>query len=139
MTNIVDGASQTRYLASQQGPGITMSEVPHWARVRGNGNYRIRRGAWYEVVNLTAEEAVLNVNRRPVAIDRSAVQVVPVRPARWSVVPRPPDAVNLPVSWGSRYAVCPGCAERVPLKGQRTELSCARCHGVFPVAWDDPF
>jgi hypothetical protein len=116
-----------------------MSEAPQWARVRGVGNYHIRRGAWYEIVRLTPEAAVLDVNRRQVTVPRVAVQIVPVRPERWSVVPRPPDAVNLPLSWGSRYAVCPGCNDRAALKGQLSELLCSRCHGVFPVAWDDPF
>lgn len=116
-----------------------MSEAPQWARVRGDGNFHIRRGAWYQVVRLTPETAVLDVNRQPITIARSAVQIVPVHPERWSVVPRPPDAVNLPLSWGSKYAVCPGCSQRAPLKGQWTELVCTRCHGVFPVAWDDPY
>jgi hypothetical protein len=119
--------------------GKRISEAPQWARVRGDANYHIRRGAWYEVVRLTPDAVVLDVNRQPVTIGLAAVQIVPVRPERWSVVPRPPDAVNLPLSWGSRYAVCPACRDRAPLKGQRTELVCSRCHGVFPVAWDDPF
>ena len=114
-----------------------MPEGHQWARVRGDANHQLRRGAWYEVLTLTPEQAVLAVNRRPVLISRSAVQIVAVRPPRWSVVRRPRDAVSLPLSWGTRYAVCPSCTQRVSLKGSVTELSCPRCHGVFVVGWDD--
>ena len=116
-----------------------MPDAPQWARVRGDVNCNVRRGAWYEVVRLTSDEAVIEIGQRSVSIPRSSLQIVPVRPHRWSVVARPRDAVNLPLSWGSRYAVCPNCGERVPLKGQPTELSCPRCRGVYAVAWDDPY
>lgn len=116
-----------------------MPDVPQWARVRGDVNCSVRRGAWYEVIRLTADEAILDVNQRPLSVARPLLQIVPVRPNRWSVVPRPQDAVNLPLSWGSRYAVCPGCRHRSPVKGAATELRCPRCAGVFAVAWDDPY
>jgi hypothetical protein len=116
-----------------------MPDVPQWARVRGDVNCHVRRGAWYEVLRLTPDEAVLDVDKRPFSVTRSSLQVVPLRPQRWSVVARPADAVNVPLSWGSRYAVCPGCSDRTPLKGHPTEIRCGRCDGVFAVAWDDPF
>ena len=116
-----------------------MPEVPQWARVRGDVNCQVRRGAWYEVLRLTPDEAILEVVNRPFSVPRSALlQIVPLRPQRWSVVARPSDAVMVPLSWGSRYAVCPGCRLRVPLKGYPSEIRCSRCDGVFAVAWDDP-
>ena len=116
-----------------------MSEAPQWARVRSDVNCSVRRGAWYEVVRLTPEEAVLAVNQQPLAVPRSFLQIVPVRPDQWSVVARPRDAVNMPSSWGSRYAVCPNCAHRRSLLGQPTDLPCPKCGGVFAVAWHDPY
>src|SRR5256885_9453467 len=62
-----------------------MPEAPQWARVRGEMNCYIRRGAWYEVLRLTPEEVVLEVNRQPVRVERSALQIVPLRPQNWSV------------------------------------------------------
>ena len=115
-----------------------MPEVPQWARVRGDVNCHVRRGAWYEVLRLTPDEAILEVVNRPFSVPRSALlQIVPLRPQRWSVVARPSDAVMVPLSWGSQYAVCPGCLGRAPLHGHPTEIRCARCDGVFAVAWDD--
>jgi hypothetical protein len=116
-----------------------MPDVPQWARVRGDVNCNVRRGAWYEITRLTADEAILDVNTRPLSVVRSLLQIVPLRPQRWSVVARPQDAVNVPLSWGSRYAVCPGCRDRAPLKGHPTDIRCSRCGGVFAVAWDDPY
>ena len=113
-----------------------MPEIPQWARVRGDLNCHVRRGAWYEVLRLTPDEAILEVVKRPFRVPRSSLQIVPLRPQRWSVVARPSDAVMTPLSWGSRYAVCPGCCNRTPLQGHPTKIRCPRCAGVFAVAWD---
>src|SRR5712692_9859643 len=75
-----------------------MPEVPQWARVRGDVNCHVRRGAWYEVLRLTPDEAVLEVQSRPFSVPRSSLQIVPLRPKRWSVVARPSDAVMVPFS-----------------------------------------
>ena len=116
-----------------------MPDRPQWARVRGDLNCHVRRGAWYEVLRLTPDEAILEVVKRPFRVPRSSVQIVPLRPQRWSVVARPSDAVMTPLSWGPRYAVCPGCCNRTPLQGHPTKIRCPRCAGVFAVAWDGPF
>ena len=114
-----------------------MPEAPQWARVRGEVNCHVRRGAWYEVLRLTPEDAVLEVNRRPVRLERASLEIVPRRPERWSVVDRPRDSVDMPMSWGSRYVVCPRCCHRQSLSGQPAQLPCAMCGGVFAIAWDD--
>ena len=71
-------------------------EVRPWARVVGDVNVRVRRGAWYEVIRLTQEAALLEVNRQTLNVPRSAVQVQTVRPREWSIVARPHDAVDIP-------------------------------------------
>jgi len=57
---------------------------------------------------------------------RSQLEIVDVRPSRWSVVPR---------EWmlGGPYAVCPNCAERVALSRTPEPVRCARCNGVFTI------
>lgn len=116
-----------------------MSEAGQWARVRVDVNCNVRRGAWYEVVKLTPDAAVLDIGRGFLTVARSSLQIVPLRPLRWSIVPRPQNAVRIPPTWGSRYAVCPNCSQRTSLGGQPTELQCPKCNGVFAVAWHDPF
>ena len=108
-------------------------EVRPWARVVGDVNVRVRRGAWYEVIRLTPDAALLDVNRRTLNVPRSTVQVQTVRPRDWSIVARPYDAVDIPLSWGSRYAVCPRCSQRASLKDQHVEMRCPSCEGVFSI------
>ena len=108
-------------------------ETRPWARVVGDVNVRVRRGAWYEVIRLTPEAALLDVNRGTLNVPRSAVQVLIVRPREWSVVSRPYDAVDIPISWGSRYAVCPRCSLRASLKDQHVEMQCPGCQEVFSI------
>lgn len=108
-----------------------MPEVRPWARVTGDVNLGVRRGAWYEVVRLTPEAAWLDVSRRTLSVPRESLEIVTVRPDQWSVVPRPYDAVDLPVKWGSRYIVCPRCSQRAAVPEYPTEMQCPGCSGVF--------
>ena len=110
-----------------------MPDVRPWARVVGDVNIHLRRGAWYEVVLLLPDAAVLHVSERSLTIPRSCLEIAEVRPRQWSVVSRPYDAVDLPLNWGSRYGVCPRCSQRAPLEGHAGTIPCGRCGGVFPV------
>jgi hypothetical protein len=110
-----------------------MPDVPPWARVAGDVNVGVRRGAWYQVVRLTSEAAWLDVFQRTHSVPRSALEIVTTRPDVWSVVTRPYDAVDLPVKWGSRYAVCPRCSRREALPERATEMECPACRRVFPL------
>src|SRR2546422_11494882 len=115
-----------------------MPEAPQWARVHGEMNCYIRRGAWYEVLRLTPEEVVLEVNRRPVRVERSALQIVPLRPQCWSVAARPRDSVDMPMGWGSPYVVCPGCSHRQDLSGHATQLLSEKSGGLCGIPWQVP-
>ena len=114
-----------------------MPEVPRWARVRGDVNCSVRRGAWYEVLRLTPDAAIVEVGQRSVSIPRDLVQIAPIRPRRWSVVTRPYDAVDLPLAWGSRYAVCPSCRHRMAVQHEQPTLRCGRCGDTAEVAWHE--
>src|SRR5260370_27676103 len=110
-----------------------MPDVPPWAGVVGDVTVHLRRGAWYEVVRLTPDAVLWDVQHRSLSIPRSTLEIVTPRPRRWSVVTRPYDAVDLPISWGARYAVCPECKGRAPISGHPMEMQCPRCHGIFPL------
>jgi hypothetical protein len=109
-----------------------------WARVDGDGRWQLRRGAWYRVTILTPAEATLAVNQRRVPVARASLKIVSRPPQSWTVVLRSRRAVGWFV-WGDRYAVCPGCRNRAPLRGAPRDLRCARCHQTFRVAWDERF
>ena len=113
--------------------------LQQWARLQADVNIRLRRGAWYRILKLGAAEVVLEVNRQPLSVTRTLLQIVQVPPSRWSVVPAPRNARRFPASWGERYAVCPACRARSPLEGRPTTMRCTRCNGLFEVAWNEPY
>jgi hypothetical protein len=117
-----------------------LEHAPHaWARLRVDTNCALRRGAWYRVLRLTRDQAVLQVTREPVPVERRLVQTVFQPPTRWSVVPRPQDAARVPEQWGTRYAVCPACHGRAPLNDFPREMRCPHCRGTFEIAWDEHY
>jgi len=102
----------------------------------------LRRGAWYRVVELTAGETVLEVNRRLLRVPRTFLQILPLRPPMWSLVRRRPDdaapaAPAAPADEDPKYAVCPSCCERSPLVDSASTLRCRRCGAVSAIAWSD--
>ena len=110
-----------------------------WARLQSDVNVKLRRGAWYRIMKLGPLEAVLEVNRRPLAVSRMLLQIVQAPPTRWSVVPAQRNALRFPSGWGEHYAVCPSCRERAPIEGRPTSMRCNRCNGLFEVAWNEPY
>ena len=113
-----------------------MAQQLRWAKARAEASCELRQGAWYRIVRLTPQEAVLDVNARPVGISRALLYMLPGHPGVWSVVPRPARAGPMPASWGSRYAVCPSCRERAPL-ATGAAMRCLRCGGVFAIGWEE--
>ena len=106
--------------------------VTQWARVRDDGSYGLRRGAWCRVVAVTADEATLDAGGRHVTVPRSALIVSSARPERWSIVTLPEGAVNVPPQWGQHYAVCPACSHRAAVGPPPTALKrCSRCGEAF--------
>jgi hypothetical protein len=102
-----------------------------WARLRDNRRCGVRRGAWYRVLSVGPDEAVLEVNHAAMVLPRSALHIIDTRPTMWSIVERPSDAVMLPESWGTWYAVCPNCAERRPVQRAPGKMPCPRCKKAF--------
>src|SRR5947207_2541136 len=107
------------------------SADPQWARLQVDVNCRVRRGAWYRVADLTSAEARLDVNREQIPVPRTSLKIVTAPPQHWTIVARPRDARSLPAHWGDKYAVCPGCRNRMELKGAPHTMRCARCECVF--------
>ena len=109
-----------------------------WARLQVDVNCQLRRGAWYRVIRLAPGEVVLEVDRKPLPVPRSLLQLTSAPPRRWTVVPRPWNAVGLPPRWND-YAVCPSCSNRAPLERRSSSIRCPQCNGLFDVAWDEPY
>lgn len=107
-----------------------------WARLHSELDVKIRRGAWYRVLELGPRDAVLEVNRHPVRVPRQYLRLSHQPPLAWAVVPRPSRSPRMPPSWGEAYVVCPACRERAPLlEGRPPGQRCQRCNGYFEIAW----
>jgi len=114
-----------------------MPQLEQWARVRARTQCPLRRGAWYRVLQLSTAEAVLEVHGQPLSVPRPFLQVLPVRPRMWSVVPRLRGGASPPADWGSRYGVCPRCSARAALPEQAVSMRCPACKQAFVIAWSD--
>src|SRR6266516_7170 len=91
-----------------------------WARLLEDvRRCQLRRGAWYPVLSLGPDEAVLVVRHQSMIVPPAYLEIVRTRPSRWTVVPR------------ERYAACPNCAERVALGTRPGRMRCGRCSEVF--------
>jgi hypothetical protein len=110
-----------------------------WARLRTEASVPLRRGAWYRVLKVTQTDAVLDVHKRVVNVPLGVLHLASRPPQVWAVVPRPPNARQLPSSWGPRYGVCPNCHARSPLPKGPVSMRCGTCSGVFDVGWGDSY
>ncbi len=110
-----------------------------WARCLDSVADVLRRGAWYPIIEETAEHVVLDVHERRVRLSRADLQVRLTPPDHWSIVVR--TGVMRPTLGGSKepvtqtYAVCPSCNERQEFSGKPTSLRCTRCKGDASVDW----
>ncbi|HEV2751160.1 MAG TPA: hypothetical protein VGV12_11620 [Gemmatimonadales bacterium] len=115
--------------------------LQRWARLRRDARSVLRRGAWYPVLSVGVEDAVLDVDNAPVRVSQELLEFREERPSHWTIVPRPRDAEKVPDAWGEFYAVCPHCAARAPV-GPRSgggAKRCTRCEQSFEVAWDEGY
>ena len=112
-----------------------------WGRLQANVDCSLRRGAWYRVTAIGELEAVVDIGRKPQSVPSFLLEIVSAPPRRWTVVPRPEGAVHMPQAWGTQYAVCPSCRERValPARGRPRHLTCDRCRGAFEIDWTEGY
>jgi hypothetical protein len=112
-----------------------MPVAQYWARVRPHADCPLRRGAWYRVVEITPVEAIVDVNHRLLHIPRAFVQILPLRPPLWSVIPGTQEKDD---RGGQKLlAVCPSCCARTVLQSRAATLRCPRCGTASAVAWSD--
>ena len=109
-----------------------------FARLQADVDLKIRRGAWYRVLDLGDLEAVIEVNKRPMSVLRAWLEIQQRPPLRWTVVPRPPGR-KAPAELGVQYGVCPSCRSRAPLPKRSQELQCPRCKQEFAVNWGEGY
>ena len=113
-----------------------------WARCTDNVADVLRRGAWYPIVEETADgHVVVQVRAQRVRLTRSDVRVRQEPPDKWSVVVR--TGVLRPTLGGkgsevvTTYGVCPKCQERQEFSGKPHTVQCSRCGHQAGVDWSE--
>jgi hypothetical protein len=109
-----------------------------FARLQADVDVKIRRGAWYRVLDLGDLDAVIEVNKRPMTVLRAMLQIQQRPPLRWTVVPQPTGGRRKAVL-GVEYGVCPSCRTRAPLPKKARELKCPRCKQEYEVNWGEAY
>jgi hypothetical protein len=106
-----------------------------FARIQADVPLKLRRGAWYRVLELNDLQAVIEVNRRPVGVLRAWLEIRERPPQRWSVVEGSKDNRKAPPQLRGTYGVCPGCRARAPLPKRARTHECTRCRQEFEINW----
>jgi hypothetical protein len=113
-----------------------------WARCGDNVADILRRGAWYPIVEESADgHVVVEVRRERVHLSRADVTIRTDPPDHWSIVAR--TGVLRPTLGGrgsqvvTTYAVCPLCHYRQDFAGKPQTLKCVRCGADSPVDWSE--
>src|SRR2546426_854113 len=73
----------------------TLMTGMRWARLQEDVDCKMRRGAWYRVTQVTGLNAIVEVNRQPLAVPSYAIEIVATPPRCWTVVPLPRRASRL--------------------------------------------
>jgi hypothetical protein len=107
-----------------------------FARLQTDVDLKIRRGAWYRVLDLGDLEATIEVNKKPLTVLRAVLEIQQRPPLRWTVVERP---YRKAPQLGVQYGVCPSCRTRAPLPKRAQELQCPRCKQAFAVNWGEGY
>ena len=107
-----------------------------FARLQADVDLKIRRGAWYKVLDMSDLEAIIEVNKRPVKVLRAMLEIQQRPPLRWTVVPHNGRRAAV---LGVEYGVCPSCRTRAKLPKGAKELQCPRCKQEFGVNWGESY
>ena len=108
-----------------------------FARVQDEVPLKLRRGAWYRVLELNDLQAVIEVNHRRVGVLRAWLDIQRRPPQRWSVVEGVKDNRRAPPQLRGTYGVCPNCRARAPLPKRAKAHECVKCRKEFEINWPE--
>ncbi len=113
-----------------------------WARCTENVADILRRGAWYPIIEESADgHVVVAVRGTTIRLKAADVRVRRQPPDRWSIVVR--SGVLRPALGGqgrevvNTYAVCPHCHQREDFERKPASVTCSRCGATAPVDWSE--
>ncbi len=108
-----------------------------FARLQADVPIKMRRGAWYRVIELSDLQAVLDINHRKVGVLRAWLEIQQRPPQYWSVVHGSEENRKAPPPLRGMCGVCPNCRARAPLPKKTTvrSLECKKCEKEFDINW----
>ena len=106
-----------------------------FARVQDDVPLKLRKGAWYRVIELTDLQAVIEVNRRKVGVLRAWLEIRDRPPQRWAVVEGSKNNSKAPPPLRGMYGVCPNCRARTPLPKRARTHQCRKCGQDYEIDW----
>ena len=106
-----------------------------FARVQADVPLKLRKGAWYRVLEINDLQAVIEVNRRKVGVLRAWLEIRDRPPQRWAVVEGAKDNAKAPPPLRGTYGVCPNCRARTPIPKRARALQCKKCGQEFEIDW----
>ncbi len=108
-----------------------------FARVQDDVPLKLRKGAWYRVLELNDLQAVIEVNHRRLGVLRAWLEIQQRPPLRWSVVEGAKDNRRAPPQLRGTYGVCPNCRARAPLPKRAKAHECVKCRKEFEISWPE--
>src|SRR5206468_11642802 len=87
-----------------------------FARLQADVPLKMRRGAWYRVIQLTDLQAVIEVNHRKVGVLRAWLEIQPRPPQQWSVVNGSAENRRAPPHLRGAYGGCPNWRGRAAVR-----------------------
>ncbi|HEY7193598.1 MAG TPA: hypothetical protein VH439_07640 [Gemmatimonadales bacterium] len=108
-----------------------------FARLQADVPLKLRKGAWYRVVELNDLQAIIEVNRRKVGVLRAWLEIHDRPPRRWAVVEGLKDNQKAPPPLRGIYGVCPNCRARTPLPKKARTQQCKKCGNEFEIDWGE--
>ena len=106
-----------------------------FARVQADVPLKLRKGAWYRVLEINDLQAVIEVNRRRVGVLRAWLEIRDRPPQRWAVVEGAKDNAKAPPPLRGTYGVCPNCRARSPIPKRARAQQCKKCGQEFEIDW----
>ena len=106
-----------------------------FARVQDDVPLKLRKGAWYRVLEMNDLQAVIEVNRRKVGVLRAWLEIRDRPPQRWAVVEGSKHNSKAPPPLRGTYGVCPNCRARTPLPKRARAYLCKKCGQEFEIDW----
>ena len=106
-----------------------------FARVQADVPLKLRKGAWYRVLEINDLQAVIEVNRRKVGVLRAWLEIRDRPPQRWAVVEGAKDNAKAPPPLRGTYGVCPNCRARAPMPKRAQAHQCKKCGQEFEIDW----